>query len=191
MTPSTSILIDEFSHDFISGSFSDDIWDDLTEMIRNVFSFDKAKFTGMRKNPVLKLIGAMPYLANCDEPARTALSHMTVFILAGSASTKEIFSHNFKDSADLERRLERISHFPGGDERIIDRGMKLLSLAMIADHINDLDNDNRFNKLNPVGDGHWDAEEIMMSLRKMLHDNPCPEMDRIISPADPPGFWDL
>ena len=103
-----------------SGTFNDKLWIDLLEMIGSTFSFDVDQIARMRKNPVLKLVAALPYLANCDEPSRTALSHMSVFILAGASPTKKVFSHNFKDSAGLERRLERISHFPGGNQQIID-----------------------------------------------------------------------
>ncbi|MCK5249705.1 MAG: hypothetical protein KAJ98_07065, partial [Spirochaetaceae bacterium] len=78
-----------------------------------------------------------------------------------------------------------------GNQRIIDRGMKLLTLVMINDHVHDSDVDYKQMKLNPVGDGHWNAEEIMNTLRKALYGAPCPEMDGIIDPENPPVFWDI
>ena len=170
------------------GTFDETIWMRLTESIGRAFGLTKDRIEGMKANPVLKMVGALPYFAGCDEPERTALAHMGTYMLASLEPTKDAFSHNFQDSADPARRLERISHFPGGDPAVIDRGMKLLTIAMLGDHLHDAELDAEVGKLNPVNAGHWDAEELIEELRDDLAESPCPEMDAVLGPS-PTGFW--
>ena len=190
MTDRVLNRIDADSREIVTSEFNDRTWKRLLNMAKEVFSIDEERPANLRVNPVFKLIGALPFLAGCDEPERTALSHMSIFLLAASPATRPAFSHNFRDSANLERRMERISHFPGGQKKIINRGMKLLSLAMLSDHVHDIDSDRRIVKLNPVGAGHWDAHEIMKEIRLELLEHPCLAMDSIIDPTEPPLFWD-
>jgi|GEM_PF-453206 len=183
-------ILDDLRRSPDVGCFNDDVWSDLLGRISTVFRLDGDRRTGLESNTVFRLVAALPYLAGCDEPARTALSHMATFLLAADDATRDVYAHGFRDSSDLQHRLEPISHFLGGDERLIRRGMRLLTLAMIADHVHDEQADRDDGKFNPVGAGHWDAEELMGRIRLELADIPCPEMDAILDPDQIPGYWD-
>lgn len=155
----------ETNHSDWSGIFSESLWFDLTDKLAKVFSLDRPALADIRSNAVLKLVGALPYLADCDEPERTALAHMSIFVLAGHPATKPVFSHNFKDSASLEKRLEPVSHFSSGNPEVIDWGMKLLMIAMIQDHLHDAEEDLEAGKMNPINAGHWDGKELIEQIR--------------------------
>ena len=172
------------------GRFDQTIWIELLDRITTVFKIDKVRRNQLNSNPVFRLVAALPYLAGCDEPQRTSLSHMATFILAADDATRDVYAHNFQDSSDLRRRLEPISHFTNGHPRIIERGMQLLTLAMLSDHLHDAESDKALNKLNPIVAGHWDAVGMMSRIRRNLAMNPCPEMDEILNPDQAPSFWD-
>ena len=119
------------------------------------------------------------------------MSWLDTFIdVVARESAINIYAHNFRDSSDLQRRLESISHFSGGNPRIIERGMQLLTLAMLSDHLYDAESDKALNKLNPVAAGHWDADEMMDRIRRELEVNACPEMDEILNPNLLPNYWE-
>ena len=62
-------------HAPLASPFSDDVWHRLSSQTAGVFSFSPERTEAMKKNRVLKLVAALPYLAGCDNPERTALSH--------------------------------------------------------------------------------------------------------------------
>ncbi|MDF1567092.1 MAG: hypothetical protein P1P77_03620 [Spirochaetaceae bacterium] len=115
---------------------------------------------------------------------------MAIFLLAASDPAKDVYAHKFRDSSDLRQRLEPISHFSGGNPRIIERGLQLLTLAMLCDHLYDAESDKALNKVNPVGAGHWDAAAMMDRIRRELEAYPCPEMDEILNPNQLPNYWE-
>ena len=172
-----------------TGDFTEEMWHSLTSRLAKVFGLDDEGLSLVRSNRVFKLVAALPFLAQCEEPERLALSHMGTYHLASHPATREVFAHNFLDSSDLFRRLEPISHFSGGDRRVIDRGMKLLAKAMVADHIHDAEEDRKRSKMNPVNAGHWNGDELISQLSAEIEQLPCPEMDAI-GPGTL-GFWDI
>lgn len=171
------------------GDFTDAIWNNLIEKTGLVFSFSSEYVAVISGNYVLKLVAAIPYLANCDEPERYALAHMGTFILAGHEATRSAFAHNFKDSVDLKRRLETISYFSSGDERIIKWGMNLLTIAMINDHMNDAKDDLAEGKMNPVNAGHWDADTLIMKLKEDLSEISHNQLETLMIGVEEQTFW--
>ena len=171
------------------GEFTDAQWYSLVGRIAAVFGMDESGLERLRSNSVLKLVGALPFLAGCDEPERTALAHMSTFVIAGHPATKSAFSHNFKDSASLEKRLEPISHFSSGDGRIIDWGMKLLMIAMINDHIRDAEEDRAVGKMNPVNAGHWDGQNLIETLRFDMPQFTEDRLTQLRAEVETQTFW--
>ena len=175
--------------DPVEGRFTDRMWEAMVDRLGLVFSLTEERKSAVRDNAVMKLTGALPYLAGCERPDRTALAHLSVYMLAALPGGKDVFAHDFRDNADLFRRLERISHFDGGDARIIRRGMNQLALAMLSDHVHDADEDQRIGKYNPVKAGEWDAAELTGSLLKENEAVDCPRMDEIAGDMTTFGFW--
>ena len=75
-----------------------------------------------------QLIGALPILAGCAHPERTALSHLTTLIAA--SRNPHVFGQ--KPSESIRDRLRPIETFENGDRDIIERGMTLLELASLS-----------------------------------------------------------
>ena len=130
------------------GFFSNQEWNDLSNRIVKLFQLNNADQKKLVNSKLGKLVASIPYLAACDEPKRIALSHLTTLYLAAHETGKDVFLHNFTDNSSLLKRLDRISHFDGGNQDIIDRGMNLLALIMLSDHIKDCIEDRKEYSMN-------------------------------------------
>ena len=172
-----------------AGTFTEKNWNELIERISILFQFtidDKKKLSA---NKMAKLVAAIPYLALCKEPKRTALSHLSILFLAAHESGKDVFVHNFSDNSSLLNRLERISHFDGGNQNIINRGMNLLCIIMLSDHIKDSIEDKSNKKYNPVESLVWNAQRQIEILEKKINGTDCDSMEKIISVNEAKANW--
>ncbi len=172
--------------------FTEEQWIDMVDRISTLFHFSPMKRARMTSHKIMKLVAALPFLADCRNPQRIALSHLATYVIAASDRGKDIFLHNFSDNDNLFTRLERISHFDGGNEIIIKRGMNILALAMLADHKMDSVEDKRNRKYNPINMGAWKFENANENLRKEVLSVSCPKMDEILDIG--PGiesYWDV
>src|SRR5512142_3100055 len=95
--------------------FTDDAWKNLVSIIAKSFSLDAARSSRIEKSATAKLIAAIPYLAGCREPERSALAHLATFVVAGSEAGAAAFDHKPADNYDVLARLAPIAHFEGGD----------------------------------------------------------------------------
>ncbi|MDY4611886.1 MAG: hypothetical protein SPD11_14860 [Sphaerochaetaceae bacterium] len=144
-------------------------------------------------NRILRLIAALPYLAGCSQPERIALVHMATYILMSEPGLpKQAFLHDELDDRNLFARLSLLDTFPDGDGRIIKRGMNLLALVMVQDHMHDMAADAAAGKYNPVAAGIWPPERTRTELVKEITNTPCAEMDEILplEVAEQVFFWD-
>lgn len=172
-----------------TGEFSESNWNDLTDRMALLFNFAEEKKALFKNNRLARLIGAIPFLAGCDQPIRTALSNLTVTYLASHEAGKDVFTHNFSDNESLMKRLEPISHFPNGNPIIADRGMKLLAVIMLSDHNKDKVLDEENGKYNPVSSSIWNYEELIKKLGDQILAVDCPQMDEIISFHEAKASW--
>ena len=150
---------------------------------------EQSRFTA---SSAARLVGALPYVAGCKNPERTALSHLAVFILASQKKARTVFDHAPSDDGDPLARLESISHFPGGDPAVIRKGMALLALLMLGGYEKDKAKDAASGEYNPLNAGAWKAEEMKTRLRAEAASTQAPELDAILSADDAVrGFWDM
>lgn len=173
-----SVVISE--NPFVLGSFLESDWNTLLDVLKRQFNYDNARLESFRENRLLKLVAAIPFVANCENPYRTAIVHLSTMIIASEAG-KDIFLHNFKDNSSLEKRLFSISHFDGGNQEIIKKGMNLLSLVMLSDHKIDCEGDLNSNKYNPINSNVWSHEKLMSKLLKECNSLPKSQLDDILS----------
>ncbi|MBB6479524.1 hypothetical protein [Spirochaeta isovalerica] len=172
-----------------SQSLSDTTWHELIDRMSVLFSLSDDMNQRFKKCKLAKLIAALPFIAGCDDPYRTALSHLSITYLASHEAGKDIFNHNFADNKALLKRLEPISHFSGGHKTIIDRGMNLLAVIMLADHKKDIENDKISDKYNPLSSEVWNFEKQIFHLEKAINSIYCPQMDEIITFEDAKAYW--
>ena len=158
-----------------SQSFSKQ-WPQIAEAVGRAFRMDTEDLASFRKKPVAQLIAAIPFLAGCDQPARTAVAHLGTYILS-IRETKPFFNADPTDDGDILDRLRLIMNFRGGDAAIIDRGMALLGLTMVIDYQRDMQIDEAMGKHNPVASGAFDYEAIRADLKSRVEAVACPAMD--------------
>jgi hypothetical protein len=170
--------------------FNDKAWKEIVAITASAFNMEDEKKARLAAAPTPKLIAAIPYLAGCREPKRTALAHLATYIVAASEAGQATFDHNGGDNYDVLARLQTIANFEGGDPAIINRGMKTLASIMIRGYQKDAKSDKAAGLYNPLSDGNWDAKAKLASLQSAIATTPNEEMDAIVSEgADRGSFW--
>ncbi len=168
-------------------------WHEICDRLSLTFNMDMTQKKILKDKPVAKLIGAIPFLAGCNNELQSATTHLATYLLSVSDGTKSIYYHQeWTDDNDIMRRLEPISYFDGGDEVIICRGMDLLALNMIAGYARDIKKDLKNGKYNPVAIGRWGSKKIIVDLIERIQSVDCPEMDAIMDPdVATDVFWGM
>jgi hypothetical protein len=172
--------------------FTKATWKRLVATIASGFAMDKERAAAFEANATAKLIGALPYLALCREPERCAVAHLAAFVIGGAkGSARELFDHRESDNYDVFARLSVLGSFEGGDPAIINRGMKLLAIVMIAGYKKDAAADKAAGRYNPVAAGVWKADALIATLTASVEASPNPEMDAILDVKTAvKGFWE-
>lgn len=168
--------------------FSEEIWKELAGKIASAYRMGEAEGARLLRNRTARLIAAIPFVAGCDHPERTALAHLSTFVLASSEACRRVFDHDKSDDADPLARLAPIADFAGGDRTVIDRGMSLLAVIMTNGYEKDLEKDKRSGEYNPILAGAWKAEETRKKL--FAKGNEDSSFDAIITAEEASNvFW--
>ncbi len=170
--------------------FTNGLWEEITSAVAASFRLTQGELDGLRNNPTARLLAAIPYLAGCDHPKRTAAASLGVFLMAGGPGCEGIFGHTPEDDADPFRRMFHAVQYSGGDQAVIERGNLLLALVQLKDHWNDREEDAAAGLYNPINSGAWQYESMYADLVSRITAIPCPEMDAIMPAGDEtPGWW--
>ena len=119
------------------------------------------------KGRLAKLIAYTPYLADSTDPERVAVQHLMPFlgdIVNGDGS---VFDARESDMQRVERRLNFLSTFPDGDERVIVLYTEYLKLIMLYDYREDAAEDADRGKYNPVNAG-YDVETMIRNTEEKI-----------------------
>jgi hypothetical protein len=157
-------------------------WNTLCDCVAETFRFTEQEKKAFRQNRTARLIGAIPFAAGCEEPARTALAHLSVYMIEIRGG-RIIGGHTPEDNASPLARLRLISSFKGGDRDIIDHGMYKLALIMLRGYEQSKDDDAWRYIYNPLNDGSWDAEAMKAELTRAHNAHPCEALDVILPDA--------
>lgn len=164
------------------------VWENMVQQTAESFRLNDKEKTVLNKSRIAQLIGALPYLANCNQPERTSLTHLSIYLIAMKGS-KKAFYHNSDDNNDVIKRLDTINHFDGGDKKVIEKGMKLLALNMVHDYKRDIEEDVLINKYNPISCGKWNYKKIVEQLTKDISVIDSPVIDEYFTAADTPFMY--
>lgn len=170
-------------------SFTSSQWTTLTASIAETFRMTEAEGQRLSESKTARLIAALPYLAGCDQPERTALTHLAVYVMASRGATRWTFDHGAEDDVDPARRLACIANFQGGDAVVLGRGMRLLVLQMVCGYARDQAKDTVTGEYNPLLEGTWDAPSMIQGLVDEILERPCAEMDGIMTIHDAQSYW--
>jgi hypothetical protein len=158
--------------------FNEEFWSKIVRLVAEALRLSISEMNALQQNRTAKLIGALPALAGARDADRVAVQHVITYLTA--QRLEAIFDHRRDDDQPLTARLERISHFPGGDRRVLQRGMDLLTLLMISGYERSQVTDRRKGVYNPLGSGSWDGDREKTRLVKAIRAVPSPEMDQIL-----------
>lgn len=143
------------------------MWDYLVEEMKKVYRFTRKETKWFRNCKTAKLIATIPFAAECDEPERTAIAHLCIY-LAEIRGFQKYYAHLPSDDSDLYKRLGFISTFEGGNREIIENGMNLLALIMIEGYHRSEEIDKQNGAYNPFVSGTWDYEILKNKLIESL-----------------------
>jgi hypothetical protein len=164
-------------------------WAEIAGSVADAFRMTAEEKQQFGEGRIARLIAAIPFLAGCEEAERTAVAHLGTYVLS-LRETKPYFNSRPGDGITVLERLRLISEFKGGDARIIERGLCLLALNMVADYKRDIEEDARLGKYNPVAAGAWDFESTVVDLEYKIISVECEEMEEIAPLVmTPMGFW--
>lgn len=149
-------------------------WDYFVNEITKVFGLTKEEKEKFENSNTAKIIATIPFEAGCNEPERTAIAHLCIY-MAEIRGFQKHFAHLPSDDFDIYNRLAFISTFDGGDKNIIKHGMDILAYIMIEGYKKSEAEDLQNNIYNPFVSGNWDYKElknhILLEVNKMYVSN--------------------
>ena len=92
------------------------------------------------------------------------------------------------DDNDLYERLEPISHFRGGDEKIIKCGMDTLAYIMVEGYHKSAKFDAENGNYNPFNSGNWNYQSLKKMLTKAVFVDFNPFITFIQNPINGPEW---
>lgn len=146
---------------------SEGVWDYLVAEMKKVFRFTRKETKWFRNCKTAKLIATIPFAASCDEPERTAIAHLCMYV-AEIRGFQKYCAHSPNDDKNLYKRLDFISTFEGGDKTIIEYGMNLLALIMIVGYHRTEEKDRKQGIYNPFVSGAWNYNHLKNTIIKQL-----------------------
>ncbi len=172
-------------------NFTQEVYKKIVNDLKESMKLTDEEVQRLEKSKTGKIIAGIPYIAECNEPARYSLANLSTLILAGR--NREIF--DMKSGETIENRLDPIYNFKGGKKEVIEKGMKLLELISLEDHLKDKDEDSKIGKYNPVLKGDLDYEKEKKRILEDINilnnkEKTNAEFDAIAKPDELKGaFW--
>lgn len=163
------------------------IWNYLVNEITNVFSLSQKETEKLLNSSTAKIIATIPFIANCVEPERTAIAHLTLY-LAEIKGFQKYCAHLPSDDKDIYNRLAFISTFEGGNHKIIEHGMNILALIMLEGYKESSEQDKKNNIYIPIVSKKWDYQIIKNQILLKLSEIEVPQLDNIYY-TDVKAIW--
>lgn len=146
------------------------MWGYLVEEMKKVYRFTRKETKWFKNCQTAKFIATIPFAAGCDEPERTAIAHLCIY-LAEIRGFQKYCAHLPSDDIDLFQRLGFISTFEGGNRDVIEYGINLLALIMIEGYHRTEENDRKRGVYNPFVSNAWDYKALKNELDKKVRAN--------------------
>ena len=150
-------------------------WNYIVDEMKKVFRFTHKETKWFKNCKTAKLIATIPFAAECDEPERTAIAHLCIY-LAEIRGFQKYYAHLPSDDIDLFSRLGFISTFEGGKKEVIEYGMNILALKMIEGYNKSKKQDSKNNVYNPFISNVWDYDNLKEMIFDYLHNTTCCEL---------------
>ena len=142
-------------------------WDYFISEIQKIYRLTDEESSDFANSSTAKIIAAIPFVAGCYRPAVTAIAHLSLYINEIKGFQK-YYACNPLDDIDLLERLEPISHFRGGDKKIIECGMNTLAYIMIEGYHKSEKFDAENGNYNPFVSGQWNYRSLKNKLKPQV-----------------------
>lgn len=170
--------------------WTESTWLGIANQVAREFGMSERKAQALRSKDIARLIGAIPFLAGCDEARSTAVANLRHYVMSCGIG-KKLYAATPENSTSIFGRLKP-AQYKGGDAAIIRRGMSLIALNMLADYKRDVELDQSIGKYNPIAAGDWNYEEILAELLANVEAVACPDMDEIVEVHTiMNGYWNF
>jgi hypothetical protein len=141
-------------------------WPMIREQVERGLRLSKAEKRHV-EGRLAKLIAYTPYVAESTDPERVAVQHLLPFLSDIVHGEGSVFDARESDMERVERRLNFLTTFPDGDERVIDLYVQYLKLIMLYDYREDAAEDAARGKYNPANAG-YDIEGMIRKTEKRI-----------------------
>lgn len=145
-------------------------WDYYVSEIQKIYRLTDEETEQFSNSTTAKIIAAIPFVAGCYRPEVTAIAHLSLYMNEKKGFQK-YYACTPLDDYDIMERLEPISHFRGGDKKIIEYGMNTLAYIMIEGYHKSEKYDAENGIYNPFISGNWNYRLLNTKLTKMVFDD--------------------
>lgn len=142
-------------------------WDYFVSEIKTIYRLTDEEAENFAESSTAKIIAAIPFVAGCYRPEVTALAHLLLY-MNEKKGVQKYYACNPLDDIDLFECLEPISHFRGGDEKIIECGMNTLAYIMVEGYHRSEKFDAENGNYNPFVSGNWNYKTLKNKLVKKV-----------------------
>ncbi|MCR4953628.1 MAG: hypothetical protein K6A43_06080 [Treponema sp.] len=155
-------------------------WEYYVDAIADIFRLEESEIRNLRNSVTAKIIAAIPFAAECKDADRTAIAHLSLYMVE-KKGFQEYCCHLPSDDEYLLKRLAFISTFEGGDEAVIEHGMYMLALIMVEGYKRSAHRDIKYGIYNPIANGKWNYAKTKKEILDILNKTPNKELDSIMS----------
>jgi len=166
------------------------LWEKIAEKCAEALRMTEKEAQAFRANKIARLVGLLPFIAGCDDAERTALAHLSVFVVANRGQARHVFDHSPADDAEPLARLRTIADFKGGDAPTLERGMALLGICMVSGYRRDAGLDRITGAYNPVTAAPSFADKAEGTFRLALDSKVKSGLDSVLTEEEAVGaYW--
>jgi len=162
-------------------------WSYLVNEITNVFRLSSKEKEKLNNSITARIIATIPFEAKCEEPERTAIAHLCLY-MAELKGFQKYCSHQPSDDSNLFNRLAFISTFEGGNQEIINHGMNILALIMLEGYKKSEKIDSKNGTYNPLVSKAWNYQTEKNKLIWEINKIEVPNIDWVFKYI-PFNYW--
>ena len=157
-------------------------WEYFVCQITEVFHLSHNEEQQLKNSNTARIIAAIPFVAGCIEPERTAIAHLCIY-MAELRGFQKYYAHLPSDDTNLYNRLKAISNFNEGNKHIIQHGMDMLAYIMVKGYNDSKEQDAVKGIYNPINTGAWNAATLTKELLEKINAFTCPALDKYFEPV--------
>lgn len=165
-------------------------WERLSDSVGTAFRLTSAEKRILRENPFARLIASLPFLADAEDPERTAVRNLGVYLLSVRGATEPYFDPRPADDGDVFRRLRLCVDMRTQRDDLVHKALAIIAYHMIRDYERDVAEDTAAGRYNPVAAGAIDANRLKQECLVTWKSVCCPEMDEILRDSPEAYWWD-